>query len=87
MINVTAAGRKTIANLFQDKSISPVRISLAIGGCGIRFLNGSPNEGKKSDLRARHNAAVTACPVLRHAPPARSFATAGREELIWATSL
>ena len=51
MLQVTPAATRAMVDFFKDKTPSPVRISLSLGGCGIRFFGVATTESQTNDVR------------------------------------
>lgn len=51
MLHVTPAATRAMTDFFKDKVPGPVRISLMLGGCGIRFFGVAAAEHQASDVR------------------------------------
>ncbi len=49
MLILTKAATHTMIDLFKDKDITPVRISILSGGCGMRFFALAPSESTGND--------------------------------------
>lgn len=51
MLHVTAAATRAMTDFFRNKAPGPVRISLQLGGCGIRFFGVAEAVAKAGDAR------------------------------------